>query len=180
VKSHTSTSRPTAPARRPATSQTCSDPATGPPRQRCVPSFARKARLNAVALRSGEPTSRDDPKIRAQRGSRRRDRDAPDEGRAGVGRRGVRRRITPEAITLARLPLAASGMAAPWASGCRNRTKPAVGQCQRNDSAEYNFRFGAEEKLAVGLAGVARVVLNALIAVETATVALAVGANSQR
>jgi len=49
-----------------------------------------------------------------------------------------------------------------------------------DDSAEYNFRFGAEEKLAVGLAGVARVVLNALVAVETATVALAVGAKSQR
>jgi hypothetical protein len=31
--------------------------------------------------------------IRALQRSRRRDRDAPDEGRAGVGRRGVRRRI---------------------------------------------------------------------------------------
>ena len=33
------------------------------------------------------------PPIRAEQGSRRRDRDAPDEGRASVGRRGVRRRL---------------------------------------------------------------------------------------
>jgi len=43
--------------------------------------------------------------FRAQQGSRRRDRDAPDAGRAGVGRRGVRRRITPEAATATALLL---------------------------------------------------------------------------
>ena len=42
---------------------------------------------------------------RAQQGSPRRDRNAPDEGRAGVGRRGVRRRMTPEAVMSAYLSL---------------------------------------------------------------------------
>ena len=39
------------------------------------------------------PTATVTPPIRAEQGSRRRDRDAPDEGRASVGRRGVRRRL---------------------------------------------------------------------------------------
>jgi hypothetical protein len=39
------------------------------------------------------------PAGRALQGSRRRDRDAPDEGRAGVGRWGARRRVTPQADT---------------------------------------------------------------------------------
>ena len=52
-----------------------------------------------VAIAAG----RGGPPRRAEQGSRRSDRDAPDEGRAGVGRRGVRRRVTPEAAMTLRL-----------------------------------------------------------------------------
>ena len=52
------------------------------------------------ALPAPEPAGIPEPaaeaRNRAQQGSRRRDRDAPDEGRAAVGRRGVRQRIAPQ------------------------------------------------------------------------------------
>jgi len=57
------------------------------------------ARLEREAVSAAHLQERIRPGIRALQGSRRRDRDAPDEGRAGVGRWDARRRVTPQADT---------------------------------------------------------------------------------
>jgi hypothetical protein len=65
-----------------------------------------------------------------QQGSRRRDRDAPDGGRAGIGRRVVGRGITPGAATaVALLPLGQGGArwrARCWVTGALGGLRPGV------------------------------------------------------
>ncbi|MDT5280643.1 MAG: hypothetical protein QOJ20_1838 [Mycobacterium sp.] len=55
--------------------------------------------LTSLILQSGSSlVSCDFASHRAKQGSRRRDRDAPDEGRPGIGQLGQRRRISPSAV----------------------------------------------------------------------------------
>jgi hypothetical protein len=106
----------------------------------------RESNASSAALRSGCAV----PAVCAQRGSRRRDRDAPDSGRARVGRRGMRRPITPIALVRAwlllraragtrphghRAPVMGDGDSAPALAGPPIRAST-ITSCVRTDRVE--------------------------------------------